>query len=318
MPPPGSPAARWTAGGVANPPTGGIVGDDSRNAGDRTRMTDNEAQKSATAYRLPSLDGDFILGDSMRGVRFLLEYAKAEERLRAWGVRSTVVVFGSARVMPGGSGDPRASSTPLPPGEEPRPGRQSAGWYEEARRFGRICSERGGALRTGDDGFRDNVIATGGGPGIMEAANRGAADAGAPSIGFNIRLPREQEPNAWSTPELTFQFHYFAMRKMHFAMRAAALVVFPGGFGTLDEFFEILTLVQTGKMQRLPIVCFDRAYWRRVINLDALAEEGMIAPHERDAFSWADSAEEAWAELVAAGLTVPPHRGAGPRPDVAP
>jgi uncharacterized protein (TIGR00730 family) len=281
-------------------------------------MPENEAQKTAAAYRLPALDEEYLLGDSMRGVRFMLEYAKAEELLRAWGVRSTVVVFGSARVMPGGSGDPHASSTPLPPGEAPRAGPRSARWYDEARHFGRIVSERGGALRTGPDGLRDNVIATGGGPGIMEAANRGAADAGAPSIGFNIRLPREQEPNAYSTPELTFQFHYFAIRKMHLAMRAAALVVFPGGFGTLDEFFEILTLVQTGKMQRVPIVCFDRDYWQRVMNLDVLAEEGMIAPRDREIFTWADNAEEAWAELVAAGLTVPPHRGAGPRPDVAP
>src|SRR6185295_15205147 len=192
-------------------------------------MADNSAQKNAAAYRLPALDPDFILGDSMRGVRFLLEYAKAEERLRQWGVRSTIVVFGSARVMPGGSADPGASSTPLPPGAVPRPGRRSAHWYDEARRFGRIASERGGALRP-VAGIRDNVIATGGGPGIMEAANRGAADAGAPSVGFNIRLPHEQEPNAYSTPDLTFLFHYFAMRKMHLAMRAAALVVFPGGF----------------------------------------------------------------------------------------
>ena len=183
----------------------------------------------------------------MRGVRFLLEYAKAEEHLRAWRIRSTVVVFGSARVMPGGSRDPKSATAPLPPGVAPRPGPRSAHWYDEARRFGRIVSERGGAL-TPADGHRDNVIATGGGPGIMEAANRGASDVGAPSIGFNIELPHEQAPNAYSTPELTFQFHYFAMRKMHLAMRAAALVVFPGGFGTLDELFEILNLVQTGKM----------------------------------------------------------------------
>jgi hypothetical protein len=164
-------------------------------------MPDNSLQKNSTAFRLPALDPDFLLGDSMRGVRLQLEYAKAEERLRAWTVRSTVVVFGSARA---------------------RPSNQLARWYEDAHRFAKLVSERGGALIS-DHGIRDNVIATGGGPGIMEAANRGAADAGAPSIGFNIGLPHEQEPNAYSTPDLTFQFHYFAVRKLHFAMRDHAL-----------------------------------------------------------------------------------------------
>ena len=281
-------------------------------------MAENDAQVASSSFVLPALDEAFILSDSTRGVRFLLEYAKAEELLRAWGIRSTVVVFGSARVLPGGSADASASSAPLLPGETPRPGKRSAQWYEEARRFGRIVSERGGALRSGPDGVRDNVIATGGGPGLMEAANRGASEAGAPSIGFNIQLPHEQQPNAYSTPDLTFQFHYFAMRKMHLAMRAAALVVFPGGFGTFDEFFEILTLVQTGKMRRVPIVCFDRKYWERIFNLEALAEEGMISPHDRGIFTYADDAEEAWAELVKAGLTLPPARGPVPRPDVAP
>jgi uncharacterized protein (TIGR00730 family) len=142
----------------------------------------------------------------------------------------------------------------------------------------------------------------------MEAANRGAFEAGAPSIGFNIRLPLEQQPNPYSTPELTFQFHYFAMRKMHLAMRAAALVVFPGGFGTLDELFEILTLAQTGKAPHVPIVCFDRGYWTRLINFDALLEEGMITTANLDLFSFADDAEEAWKCLVDRGLTteVPP------------
>jgi uncharacterized protein (TIGR00730 family) len=274
-------------------------------------MNNNSPQKDAPAYRLAALDSDFLLGDSMRGVRFLLEYAKAEELLRSWGVRSTLVVFGSARVLPGGSADPSASTAPLAPNAPPKPGWRSAIWYEEARRFGRIASERGGAL-TPVDGIRDNVIATGGGPGIMEAANRGAAEAGAPSIGFNIRLPREQEPNGFSTPDLTFQFHYFAMRKMHLAMRASALVVFPGGFGTFDELFEILNLVQTRKMPRVPIVCIDRDYWRRVVNLEAMAEDGMITKEDRDLLSFADDAEEAWSILVASGLKLPT---AAPRPN---
>jgi uncharacterized protein (TIGR00730 family) len=264
----------------------------------------NEAQKAAAAYRLPALDADYLLGDSMRGVRFLLEYSKAEERLRDWGVVSTIVVFGSARVLPGGSGDPDATAASLPPGAVPRPGARSARWYDEARLFGRIASERGGALAP-LDGKRLNVIATGGGPGVMEAANRGAADAGAPSVGFNITLPHEQDPNAYSTPDLTFRFHYFAMRKMHLAMRAAALVVFPGGFGTLDELFELLTLQQTHKMPPLPIVLFDRAYWTRVVDFEALVAEGMILPRDLDGFAFAESAEEAWATLCARGLPLP-------------
>src|SRR3984957_19630356 len=256
-----------------------------RQLGDVAAMADNSLQKTSTAFRLPALDADFLLGDSMRGVRLQLEYAKAEERLRAWIVRSTVVVFGSARVRPGGAG----------------------GWYEEARRFGRIVSERGGALIS-QDGVRDNVIATGGGPGIMEAANRGAADAGAPSIGFNIGLPHEQDPNAFSTPDLTFQFHYFAVRKLHFAMRANALVAFPGGFGTFDELFELLTLIQTQKMPPVPVVLVDKSYWTRVINFETLAEEGMIDRTDLDLFSYADDAEQAWQVLVRLGLK------SGPRP----
>lgn len=258
-------------------------------------MTDNDLQRQSPSYRLAALDEEFILGDSTRGVRFLLEYAKAEELLRKWGVISTIVVFGSARIRPAVAGEPSKQLE------------RAAHWYEQARRFGRIASERGGALQSRRAGRR-NVIATGGGGGIMEAANRGASDAGAPSIGFNIRLPKEQEPNAYSTPELTFQFHYFAMRKMHLAMRAAALVVFPGGFGTLDELFEILTLGQTGKMPHTPIVCFDRAYWSRIINFDALLDAGMITTTDLDLFSYADDAEEAWTCLVDRGLKteVPP------------
>ena len=242
----------------------------------------NAAQIASASYRLAALDRDFLLGDSMRGVRFLLEYAKAEEALRRWQIRSTLVVFGSARVREDG------------------PGRQSF-WYEQARTFGRIASQRGGALRvTGD--ARDNVIATGGGPGIMEAANRGAMEAGAPSIGFNITLPAEQEPNAYSTPDLTFRFHYFAMRKMHLAMRAKALVVLPGGFGTIDELFEILTLQQTGKAPRAPTVLIDEKYWRSVINLDVLIENGMVNPLDTELFCFADDAEQAWQKLEEHGV----------------
>ncbi|WP_457090871.1 LOG family protein [Microvirga sp. P5_D2] len=245
----------------------------------------NAAHLASASYRLAALDQDFLLGDTMRGVRFQLEYAKAEENLRIWGVRSTIVVFGSARIHEDG------------PGKHPF-------WYEQARAFGAIASQRGGALKT-DSGLRDNVIATGGGPGIMEAANRGAYDVGAPSIGFNITLPHEEEPNPYSTPELTFRFHYFAMRKMHLAMRANALVVFPGGFGTLDELFEILTLRQTGKVPALPIVLFGRDYWRSVIKFDALLEHGMVNETDRSLVHFAENAEEVWTKLVENGLLVP-------------
>ncbi len=242
----------------------------------------NAAQLASPSYRLPALDPDFLMSDAMRGVRFMLEFAKADEALRAWQVRSTIVVFGSARVREDG------------------PGRQPF-WYDEARTFGRIASERGGAF-LGRENARDNVIATGGGPGIMEAANRGAAEAGAPSVGFNITLPHEQEPNAYSTPELTFRFHYFAMRKMHLAMRANALVVFPGGFGTLDELFEVITLRQTRKAPLVPVVLVDTEYWRGVINFDSLLEHGMIAPTDLELFRFAEDAESAWSSLVEQGL----------------
>lgn len=238
----------------------------------------NAAQMASPSYRMAAMDQDFLLGDSMRGVRFLMEYAKPEEALRAWGVRSTLVVFGSARV------------------------REGHRWYDEARAFGRLASERGGALRGRVGEPRDNVIATGGGPGIMEAANRGAVDAGAPSVGFNITLPHEQEPNAYSTPELTFRFHYFAMRKMHLAMRANALVVFPGGFGTFDEMFEMLTLRQTKKAPPVPVVLVDKAYWTSVIGFDALVEHGMIAASDLDLIGFGEDAEGVWAELLARGL----------------
>jgi uncharacterized protein (TIGR00730 family) len=243
----------------------------------------NTAQFASQAFILPALDQQFMLSESMRGVRFQLEYEKAQQALRAFRIASTIVVFGSSRVRENG------------------PGRQGF-WYDQARRFGRIASEQGGALSRTPDGHY-NVIATGGGPGIMEAANRGAFEAGAPTIGFNITLPREQQPNPYTTPELTFRFHYFAMRKMHFAMAARALVVFPGGFGTFDELFELLTLVQTGKAPKLPIVLVDEDYWRTVVNFEALVDYGMAAVGDLELFRFAPDGATAWRELVNAGLT---------------
>ena len=242
----------------------------------------NFEQTHDAAYRLAALDTDFLLGDSTRGIRFQLEYMKAEESLRALDIESTVVVFGSARVREG----------------------DGSGWYEAAREFGRICSLRGGA-KDGSNKPRQNVIATGGGPGIMEAANRGAFDVEAPSIGYNITLTFEQEPNPYSTPDLTFRFHYFAMRKMHFAMRASALVVFPGGFGTFDELFELLTLRQTGKMTKnLPVVLYDSKFWNTTLNFQNLVDCKLIKPKDLDFFTFADTPQDAWDTLLKRGLAI--------------
>jgi hypothetical protein len=243
----------------------------------------NAAQLNSPAYRLAATDADFLLGGSTRAVRFLLEFQKADEMLRSYGVSSTIVVFGGARVREDG------------PDPQPR-------WYAAARAFAALASREGGAIRSSAP-HRHNVIATGGGPGIMEAANRGAADVGAISIGFNISLPHEQQPNRWSTPELTFRFHYFAMRKMHLVMRANALVVFPGGFGTVDELFELLTLRQTGKSPPIPILLFDEGYWRGVVNFDAMAAAGMVEAADLALIRFAETPEAAWAAVLAGGLT---------------
>jgi uncharacterized protein (TIGR00730 family) len=247
-----------------------------------THPPSNRPQMEDPAYRLPASDPDFVLGDSTRGIRFQLEYQKAEEGLRAYGVESTIVAFGSARVK-----------------ED-----DAHGWYDQARRFAKIASEEGGAMSANKP--LHNVIATGGGPGLMEAANRGAYEAAAPNIGFNITLPMEQEPNPYSTPELTFRFHYFAMRKMHFAMRASALVVFPGGFGTLDELFELLTLRQTGKMQKpLPVLLYDEAFWTSTIKFENFVKTKLVSANDLNLFGFASTPENAWAELLRRGLKVP-------------
>jgi len=265
------------------------------------KLTDRSAQEASSSYQLPVEDTPFLLRDEMRAVRFALEYAKAELLLRDWGIRSTIIVFGSARI-PSPERAQRVLAVARDAGarEVARLSKQVA-WYEAARAFGRIASLNGGAL-TRDGHWRDNVIATGGGPGIMEAANRGASEAGAPSIGFNITLPVEQHPNPYTTPELTFRFHYFAMRKMHFVMRANALAMFPGGFGTMDELFELLTLRQSRKAPALPIVLFDRAYWQRMVDFEALAAEGMITRADLELFDFADTPEQLWEAMVRRGL----------------
>jgi uncharacterized protein (TIGR00730 family) len=267
-----------------------------------TQAPVTEPQSRSRSYLLPVQDTEFLLRRELRGLRFALEYEKPELLLRDAGIRSTVIVFGSARIPSREEAElqVKAARSPSERQVARRRLRQSA-YYEEARSFGQLVSERGGALNA-NHGLRDNVIATGGGPGIMEAACRGASEAGAPAIGFNISLPLEQAPNRFTTPNLTFQFHYFAMRKMHLAMRANALAVFPGGFGTMDEMFEILTLMQTRKAPPIPVVLFGRKYWREVVNFEALYESDMVSLEDLALFEIVDTAEEAWDSFLRRGL----------------
>ena len=246
------------------------------------------------SYRLAFADPEFLLRPETRGIRFQLELLKPELALTAAGVHSTVVVYGGARfVAPEiaqeqlaaaqASGDTQALAL------AERAVRTSR-YYQASRDFARIVATY--SLRQPQE--EKLFICTGGGPGVMEAANRGAADVDVPSVGLNIALPHEQSANPYVTPELTFKFHYFALRKMHFLMRARALVAFPGGFGTLDELFEVLTLVQTRKARPAPIVLFGRDYWSRLLNLDMLVDEGAIAPEDLALYEVVDTPEEAW------------------------
>lgn len=234
-------------------------------------------QTRAPAYRLAFDDRDFLCRDELRPVRLQLELLKTQMVLDERGIESTIVMFGGARIR-----DPENVEN------------VSAGiaalshYYDEARTFARIMTEE--SMRSYG---RENVIVTGGGPGVMEAGNRGAADAGGASIGLNIVLPHEQAPNEFVTPELCFNFHYFAIRKMHFLMRAKAICVFPGGFGTLDELFESLTLIQTGRMDPVPILLFGRAFWDGVVNWQALSEAGTISPDDLGLFKFVETAAEA-------------------------
>jgi uncharacterized protein (TIGR00730 family) len=269
---------------------------------DETAMDGPITRTGSRSTLLAVEDTEFLLRDEMRAIRFALEYGKAELALRDWGIRSTIIVFGGARVPSPEQAEAAAEAAGTDAERELAARlQQRSGFYRIAREFARIASQHGGAFAP-KNRWRDNVIATGGGPGIMEAANRGASDVGAPSIGFNITLPHEQVPNPYITPELSFRFHYFAMRKMHLAMRANALAIFPGGFGTMDELFELLTLQQTQKAPPAPIVLFGESYWRRIINFDALAEEGMISATDLKLFEFAETAEDGWASLVRRGL----------------
>lgn len=248
----------------------------------------------ADAYRLAFADSEFLLRRETRGIRMQLEMLKPDLEQQRLGVENTVVVFGSARFLPQdvasqrlqaarNSGDAQA----LALAERDL---RNARHYEQAREFGRLVA----SYSQGQPPSAQIHICTGGGPGIMEAANRGAHEVGMPTVGLNIALPHEQHANPYVTPSLNFKFHYFAMRKMHFMMRAKALVAFPGGFGTLDELFEVITLVQTGKAKPVPIILCQPDYWRRLLNLEVLVEEGAISPEDLKLFTYVDTPQAAW------------------------
>jgi len=263
-------------------------------------------QTRIPSYRLAFADNEFLLRDELRPVRLQLELLKPEMLLQEQGVQSTIAVFGSARipereVAERRLADAEAAASAAPGNaelarrvESARRALANSRYYDEARRLAGIASTA--SQSNGDNEF---VVLTGGGPGIMEAANRGASDAAAKSIGLNIVLPHEQAPNRYVTPELCFRFHYFAIRKMHFLQRAKALVFFPGGFGTLDEMFEAATLMQTRKIDRIPLLLFGHEFWNRAINLRALADEGMIAEADLELFQFVETAEEAWRHIAA-------------------
>lgn len=254
---------------------------------------------------LPSVeDTTFLESDDARGVRLQLDYLKPERLMRKHGIRHTIVVFGSTRIV-----EPLAARQKVAElqhalqhsPDDPEFSRQlriaqrieeHSRYYEVAREFSRLVAESG-------EGCNDSrlVVMTGGGPGIMEAANRGACNAGGETVGLNITLPHEQFPNPYVTPELCFQFHYFALRKMHFMLRARALVAFPGGFGTLDELFETLTLIQTRKIKPLPVILVGETFWRRAFDVDFLVDEGVIDSEDRDLFWFAESAQDIWESL---------------------
>lgn len=239
-------------------------------------------QTRAPAYRLAFGDKEFMTREELRPVRLQLELLKPQMMLDERGIQSTIVLFGGARI-PEPSKKDQAKTPELA---------ELSRFYEEARRFAQLMTRR-----SLESYGRENVIVTGGGPGVMEAGNRGAHEAGGYSIGLNIVLPHEQAPNEYVTPDLCFNFHYFAIRKMHFLMRAKAICIFPGGFGTLDEMFEALTLIQTGRMSKLPFLLFGRAFWDKIINWQALADSGTISAEDLNLFHFVETAEEAVAHI---------------------
>ena len=262
-----------------------------RQEAETAKQQATSAQTEHPAYKLAFQDMDFLLREDLRPVRFQLELLKPELLLDEAGIASTFVMYGSARIP-----EPEKAEALLAAAATDQQraiaGRLKAKshYYDEARRLAQLASR----CASDADGRRQFVVCSGGGPSIMEAANRGACDEGAESIGLNIVLPFEQLPNPYVTPGLSFQFHYFSLRKMHFLIRARAVAVFPGGYGTFDECFELLTLIQTRKIKPMPIVLFGRDYWNRVINFEALVEEGVIAERDLELFRFVETAEEAW------------------------
>lgn len=251
---------------------------DSHQDREAAHQTPDTAQTRAPAYKLAYDDLDFMCRDELRPVRLQLELLKPELLMQEYGVESTVVLFGGARIPEPAKKDGARTETL----------KELSRFYDEAREFARLMT-----LRSKVNSHRENVVVTGGGPGVMEAGNRGAEDAGGVSIGLNIVLPHEQAPNEYVTPDLCFNFHYFAIRKMHFLMRAEAIAIFPGGFGTLDELFEALTLIQTGRMKKVPILLFGQEFWTRIVNWDALSDAGTISAEDLDLFKFVETAQEA-------------------------
>lgn len=266
-------------------------------------------QTHSPSYRLAYDDIDFIMRDELRPIRLQLELLKPELTLQAQDIQSTIVVFGSARIPEPETAQVELSKALQLLANAPDDLKKQhavkiaqaivdkSHYYDHARKLARLVTEQTSSLE------QSVYVITGGGPGIMEAANRGAADVGGKSVGLNIVLPGEQKPNSYITPELCFQFHYFAVRKMHFLMRAIALVAFPGGFGTLDELFEALTLIQTKKVRPIPVILFGKAYWQKVINFDVLVEEGTISPCDAELIQYAETPEQAW-QLILQSYTL--------------
>jgi uncharacterized protein (TIGR00730 family) len=274
--------------------------EEARAVGEASRYAGPES-----AYRLAFTDTGFLLREELRPVRMQLELLKAEMVQAEQGIESTIVIFGSARILA-----PEVATAALQAAQaqgdalavrRAESAFAMSRYYDEARRFAGLVTQRSRSLET------PIYVVTGGGPGIMEAGNRGAFEVGGKSIGLNIVLPHEQAPNPYITPSLCFQFHYFALRKMHFVMRSIALVCFPGGFGTLDELFETMTLIQTGKSRPRPILLFGRAFWEKLIDFQHLVDTGMISPGDVNLFRFVESAEEAWEHLAAFyGFDLPP------------
>jgi uncharacterized protein (TIGR00730 family) len=258
---------------------------------DSAKHVPSSPQTESEAYKLAFQDTDFLLRPDLRPVRFQLELLKPELLMNEANIGSTFVFYGSARIPEPAKADALLASAQTEWQRKVAENlKAKSHYYDVARALARHAS----CCDCDEEGKRHFVVCSGGGPSVMEAANRGAQDEGRDSIGLNIVLPHEQLPNRYVTPDLSFQFHYFALRKMHFLLRARAVAVFPGGFGTFDEFFELLTLIQTGKVRPLPILVFGKEFWTRVVDFQALAEEGVISPGDLDLFHFCEDADEAW------------------------